>query len=198
MKEKIKYVDGLKIRNTIDVNFGVIGSNEVYPVIPKGEIWFDKHYLGEKEHFFKIYLHQIKLLKKMSYEEARKIIEQKFVVKTDKIPNFVVRTNEYNGFNVKYVDGKIIRKYIDPKFILGMHGVGARDYFNIIKDSEIWIDIRQKEPDQKYSLIHEYEEAKLMKLWGKDDTTSYNNAHDLALAYEKIARRNDGAHYKQD
>ena len=196
---KIKYVDGLEVRNTIDVNFGVIGSNEVYPAIPKGEIWFDEHYSDEKELFFEIYLYQIKLMKTMIYEEARKIIEKEFTQKIDKIPDFVVKSKKFRGFTVMYVDGRIIRKYIDPKFILGMHGVGVRDYSDsVIKDNEIWVDIRQKKPDQKYSLIHEYEEAKLMRKWDKYDTTSYNNAHDFALAYEKMARRKDGARYVQD
>jgi hypothetical protein len=196
---KLKYIDGLKIRNTLDTDFGVIGSNKIYSYIPAGEIWFDKLYLAEKEHFLKIHLYELKLMKKMSYEKARLIIEKKFIEKINKnkIPNFVVQIKRYKGFIIKYVDGRIIRKYIDPKFILGMHGVGARDYSHI-KNNEIWIDIRQKKPDQKYSLIHEYEEAKLMRKWGKYNTTSYNNAHDFALAYEKVARRKDGARYLKD
>ncbi|MEK6935176.1 MAG: hypothetical protein AABW67_00140 [Nanoarchaeota archaeon] len=71
---KIKYVDGLKIRNSLDVDFGVIGSNKIYSYIPKNEIWFDKHYMPEKEHFLKIHLYELKLMKKMSYEKARAII----------------------------------------------------------------------------------------------------------------------------
>lgn len=190
---KIKYIDGLKIRNTIDANFGVIGSRKIYSYIPASEIWFDKIYIKEKEHFLRIHLAELKLMKEMSYEKARKIIEKKFVTKTKNIPNFVVKTKKYNGFLIKYVDGRIIRKYIDPKFILGMHGVLERGYFGVVGKNTIWIDIRQKKPDQKYSLIHEYEEAKLMKRG-----VSYNDAHDFALAYEKQARRKDGARYLQD
>lgn len=186
---KVKYVDGFKIRNTIDSDFGVIGSKAIYFYIPKNEIWFDKHYMKEKEHFFKIHLYELKLLKKMSYEKARKIIEKIFIQKA-KVPDFVVRKARYNGYLIKYVDGRIIRKYIDPKFILGSHSI----LNGKSKKKEIWVDIRQDKKEYKYTLIHEAYEADLMR-----KGMGYNNAHDFALAAERVARRKDGyAHYLKD
>ncbi|MGV8151975.1 MAG: hypothetical protein ACP5OG_02755 [Candidatus Nanoarchaeia archaeon] len=198
---EIKYVDGFKIRNTIDIDFGVIGSNKIFSYIPRGEIWFDKHYIKEKEHFLKVHLYELKLMEKIGYERARKIIEKTFIEKTDNIPNYVVRTRKYKGFLVKYVDGRIIRKYIDPKFILGMHGVLERGYYKIVGKNTIWIDIRQNKKEYKYTLLHEYTEARLMLKWRHkhDLVKCYNNAHDIALAAEKVARRNDGyARYLRD
>jgi len=187
---KLKYVDGMKIRNTLDTDFCVIGSNRIYPYIPKNEIWFDRKYKKEEKHFLKVHLFELKLMKKMSYEKVRVIVEKKFLVKIDKdkIPNFVVRKRRYKGFIVKYVDGRIVRKFIDPKFVLGMHFIGEKP-----ERKEIWIDIRQNKKEYKYTLIHEYSEAKLMK-----KGMNYNNAHDYAIAAEKVARRKDGAKYLRD
>jgi len=190
---RIKYVDGLKIRNTLDVDFGVIGSRAIYSYIPEGEIWFDKLYMKEKKHFLKIHLTELKLLKKISYEQARRIIEKKFIVKAKKIeiPDFVVKTTKYKGYIIMYVDGRIIRKFIDPKFIFGCHWVLGRNYK--LNKNEIWIDIRQDKRELKYTLAHEQYEADLMKKGMK-----YNDAHDFALAYEKTLRRKDGARYLKD
>ncbi|MCX6748350.1 MAG: hypothetical protein NT076_01975 [Candidatus Pacearchaeota archaeon] len=191
---KLNYVDGFKIRNTLDAGFGVIGSRAIYSYIPKGEIWFDKLYTKEKEHFLKIHLYELKLMKERGYEQARKIIEKKFR-KKEKPPNFVIKKANYKGFVAKYVDGRIIRKYIDPKFILGCHSVGlGRDYLNkFMGKKEIWIDIIQNKREYKYTLLHEWFEAYLM-IKG----FSYNDAHDYALAAEKVARRKSGARYLKD
>lgn len=132
-------------------------------------------------------------MKKMSYEKARKVIEKKFIEKIDKIPDFIIKKKKYQGFMINFVDGRIIRKYIDPKFILGCHWALARKSSGRINKKEIWIDIRQDKREYKYTLIHEYEEAKLMMRGMK-----YNDAHDFALAHEKMARRKDGARYLQD
>ena len=196
---KLKYVDGNKIRNTIDADFGVIGSNAIYNYIPKNEIWFDKLYQKEKEHFLFVHLFELKLLRKMRYEQARKMVKKKFNSlpwinfvkrkKIQKIPDFVVRKRKYKGYLIKYVDGRIVRKYINPKFILGMHLVLSKK----IKKKEIWIDVRQDKREYKYTFVHEYNEAELMK-----KGMSYNDAHDYALAAEKAARRKDGVRYLKD
>lgn len=186
---KIKYINGFKIRNTIDPDFGVIGSSKFFNYIPKNEIWFDKRYKKEEKHFLKIHLCEIKLAKKSPYEKARKIIQKRFMQKTKdkKIPNFRVKKSKYNGYTISYVDGKIIRKYVDPKFILGMHCFVKRNYEKLFFKNQIWIDILQDKREYKFTLIHEYNEAELMK-----KGMNYNDAHDFSLAIEKIARRKDG------
>jgi len=185
MKYKLKYVPGFNIRNTIDPDFGVIGSSKIYNYIPTGEIWLDELYRYEKHHFLKIHLAELKLMKIMTYEQARRIIEKRFVIKTDpkEIPNFIFKSKRYKEFIVKYVDGRIVRKFIDPKFILGCHYVLRRGAGR----KEIWIDAMQDKREYKYSLLHEYAEAKLMS-----KGMNYNNAHDFALVEEKVARRKDG------
>lgn len=191
---RIKLVDGLKIRNSIDADFGVIGSRKTYSYIPKGEIWFDRHYIKEKDHFLKIHLEELKLMKRVGYEEARKVIEKKFV-KRGKIENFVVKTLKYKGYNIIYVDGRIIREYIDPKFIFGCHGTGlGRDKMaKFMGKKDIWIDLRQDKKEIRYTLIHEHYEANLMRKGMK-----YNDAHDYAIAAERAARRKHGARYLKD
>lgn len=195
MKFKLKYVDGFNIRNTLDTEFGVIGSSRLYSYIPKNEIWLDRLYKKEKDHFLKVHLAELKLMKKMSYEGARKIIENIFVTKINRkdAPDFVLIQKKYKGFTVKYVNGRIIRKYFDPKFILGMHGILERGEKGLSR-KEIWIDIRQDKREYKYTLIHELHEAKLMM-----KGMNYNDAHDFSIAAERMARRKDGwAHYPKD
>ncbi|MFH1501216.1 MAG: hypothetical protein ABIE22_04700 [archaeon] len=189
---KIKHMDGFEIRNTMDADFGVIGSHKTYPYIKRGEIWFDERYKKEKSHFLKVHLYELKLLNKMPYEKARKFVKKKFIQKNKvgRIPKYITKVGQYRGFKVKYVDGRIIRQFLDPKFILGQHGFLRKD----IGKKEIWIDIRQDKREYKYTLIHEYKEAILMR-----KGMEYNDAHDYAIAAEKAARRKDGhAHYYKD
>lgn len=186
---KIRFVDGHKIRNTINADFGVVASNRLTPYVPKGEMWIDKHYKAEKDTFVKIHLFELELLKKMAYSEARKVICKRFVKKIGILPKVVLKTKKIKGVTVEYVDGKMVRRYIDPKFVLGGHGY----VYSYIPKKAVWIDNAQDKREVKYTLVHEVYERKLMM-----KGMCYNSAHDYALAAEKAARRNDGAHYPDD
>lgn len=186
---KVKFVDGHKIRMTRDTDFGVVGSNEISPYVPKGEMWIDKAYKKESGWFIEMRLLELKLWKKMKYSEARKIICKKFRQQAEGKLELTIKTEEKEGFLIRYVKGAVVRRYLDPKFLLGGHGY----VYDYIPKNEVWIDDAQDKREMKYSLTHELYEANLMKK-GMD----YNSAHDFALAAEKYERRKDGAVYLDD
>lgn len=184
---RIKLIDGHKIRMRINPDFGVVDSHLKSPYVPKGEIWFDKAYKKEYEFFMEMYKLESRLMKKgMKYSEAKDIVRKTFVKKAKNMPEFTIKTEKKGGFLVRYVKGSIVRKHIDPKFLLGGHG----HVYSYIPENEIWLDNAQGKKEFKYTLAHELHEAKLMK-----GGMGYNSAHDFALAAEKHERRKDGAVY---
>lgn len=185
---KIKFVDGHKVRMSIDTDFCAISSWKRDEYIPKGEIWIDKAYKKEADWLKRMHLFENKMLNK-SHTERRQIVCRKFLKKIRIIPKFIIRKECKDGLTIKYVEGSIVRKYIDPKFVLGGHDL----VYNYIPKDEIWIDSRQGNKEIKYTLLHEIHERNLMKK-GMD----YNSAHDFALAAEKYERRKDGAIYLDD
>ena len=186
---RIKFVDAHKIRMTRDTDFGVVGSNEISPYVPKGEMWIDRAYKKEAKWFIAMRRLELKLWKKMKYSDARKIVCKTFLKKAIKLPEFKIKAEKKRGFVIRLVRGKIVRQYLDPKFLLGGHGY----VYSYIPRNEVWIDDAQDKKEMKYSLTHELYEANLMKK-GMD----YNSAHDFALAAEKYERRKDGAVYLDD
>ncbi|MBI2668763.1 hypothetical protein HYX14_02890 [Candidatus Woesearchaeota archaeon] len=186
---RIRFVDGHKIRNTITPDFAVTACHEYSPFVPKGELWFDKNYRKELEFMMKIHRLYQKMPGGLSYFRQRTYICNRMIQKVRRIPLFKIRTNVSNGIKVVYVRGEIIRKYLDPEFILGGHGY----VYPYIPKNQIWIDAVMGKKEYRYTLIHELHERKLMK-----KGTDYDNAHDYALVAEKQARRKDGARYFGD
>ncbi|MFH1065093.1 MAG: hypothetical protein V1734_01145 [Nanoarchaeota archaeon] len=187
---KVKMLDGNKVRNTISPDFGVVDTPEKSPYVPKGEVWFDNAYKKEFRHFMEMHKLESKLLKKgVKFSKVKEIIRKTFVKKAKIIPNFTIKTEKKGGFLVRIVKGEIIRKHIDPKFLLGGHGY----IYKHIPKNEIWLDNTQGKKEMKYTLAHELHEMELIKK-GMD----YNSAHDFALAEEKHQRRKDGAVYLDD
>ncbi|MDD4878624.1 MAG: hypothetical protein PHO02_06350 [Candidatus Nanoarchaeia archaeon] len=186
---KVKFVDGHKIRMSIDTDFCAISSWKRVEYIPKGEIWIDKAYRTEADWLKRMHLFEQKLLPKMKYSEARKLVCKKFIRKAKIIPRFVLKTECREGLKINYVEGCAVRNYIDPKFVLGGHDL----VYDYIPKNEVWIDSCQGKKEAKYTIIHEIYERNLMKK-GMD----YNSAHDFALAAEKYERRKDGAVYPDD
>lgn len=182
---KVKFVDGHKVRMSIDTDFCAISSWKRDKYIPKGEIWIDKAFRKEAGWLKKIHLFENKMLGK-SYAERKRIVRKKFAQRIKTIPKFVLRKECRKGLIIKYVDGSIVRRYIDPKFVLGGHDF----VYDYIPREEVWIDNCQGKKEIKYTIIHEIHERNLMK-----KGMSYDSAHDLALAAEKKARIKDGAVY---
>ncbi len=186
---KIKTIDGFKIRNTIDLDFSVIGDREVYPYINKGEVWLDKTFVKEKSFFIKLFNKRRRLIKKFGYEQAKKILRGK--VKTADLKKIRIKfLKKIKGLTVYLVKGAAVREALDPNFCFGGHPL----IYGYIPKKEVWIDNAAAPKERKYIILHELYEFNLIKRG-----MSYNNAHDYALAAEKEARRNDGiAHYLKD
>ena len=199
---KIKIVDGFKIRNTIDPDFGDLGEHFVFPWIPKGEIWVDKNYKSEFKFNFKVRTQRNKLLKQgLSFEEAKETVRRLFrkdgiVVKKIKLLKMLKNSNGAKKIKVWLVDGEHVRKNLDPFFVMGGHGY----VYSYIPKDEIWIDDKVQPKERKYIIIHEMKEREFMRRdKDKDFYRKYANAHDFATVFEKQARRKDGvAKYLSD
>lgn len=195
MKNKIRIVDGFKIRNTIDVDFSVIGDHNLYPYIGRGEIWFDRAFIKEKDFFIRLFRERSLLTKKFGYEKAKEILRAKWCLDAawhdnslKRIRLKIVRREKF--LTIFLVDGGVVRKTLDPNFCFGGHW----KIYKYIPKNEVWIDSAVLPGERKYVIIHEMHELKLMK-----KGMNYNNAHDFASASEKAARRNDGVgHYLKD
>lgn len=179
----IKFVNGFKIRNTIDTNFGGHVTSDYASYVPKNEIWLEDYLKPEKELFLnlvkeeKIFFRQKKpfwRLRTRLMREAQRL---------GPCPSFVVKTKHKENLTIRYVDGRLVRKHIDPYFIFG----GNDLVYSYISTKEIWIDMRNYEQDQPFALIHELYERKLMAR-----KMGYDDAHDFALAEERYWRRKKG------
>lgn len=186
---KLKFIDGFKIRNTIDIDFSVIGDRENYPYIEKGEVWFDRAFIKEKEFFITLFEERKRLTKKYGYERAKEILRTRvspIIKKNIKLKAI----QKGKKFTVYLVNGSLVRKSFDPSFCFGGHYL----VYKYVPKGEVWIDNAFSARERKYVIVHELHELNLMK-----KGMSYNNAHDYACAAEKEARRNDGVgHYLKD
>ncbi|MEK9183631.1 MAG: hypothetical protein AAB890_00970 [Patescibacteria group bacterium] len=198
---KIVYVDGFKIRNTLDDDFGVLHGNSDYIgsfspkfYIPKDEIWVDFPFKKETGLFFKIedYYNDpnnLQLINEYQKNKSKFIEERRGYIKSlcekGVIPNFEIKRELLeDGLNLVYVDGSIIRKYIDPEFIFGGHSF----VYSYVPEKEIWVDNLMNPLELPYIVLHEKIERKLMEKEGKN----YDVAHDFATVYDKEARIKDG------
>jgi len=186
---RIKIVDGFKIRNTFDDEFGILADYINTPYMKPGEIWLDRAFLAEKKKILAEYNENRKLVKKFGYEKAKKMMRFK-VAKNFKIETVKIALLKKQGnLKIYLVKGRKIRDNLDPNFYFGGHYL----VYNYVPRNEVWIDDSVTPKERKYILVHELFELNLMKK-GK----SYNNAHDYANAAEKEARRKDGAVYVTD
>ncbi len=187
---KLKLADGFKIRNTIDVEFGVIGDHSLYPFIPKGEVWLERDYVPEQKFILDLYRRKMALAKRYGYERAKAKLRPK------RVDRRAVRLCPRLGLGrvgrtgVFLVDGSFVRRRLDPNFCFGGHYL----VYDYVPAGQVWLDDAAEDAELKYIAVHELFELFLMQA-GKD----YTNAHDFANAAEKEARRADGiAHYPKD
>lgn len=199
-KAKIVYVDGFTIRNTVDPNFEIVchritDLNRPYPkfFIPEGEIWIDYPLKTETDLLMKIEEYYANSKNDAEIEKFKSkggYIDQqrgyiKKLCKKGQIPKYKTKEEKVEDSKIVFVDGAIIRNYIDPEFTFGGHGY----VYSYIPKDEVWIDIHMDPRETKYVVLHEVVERKLMKDRGK----TYDSAHDYAIASEKEARTKDGA-----
>ncbi|MFA6136391.1 MAG: hypothetical protein WC705_03505 [Candidatus Paceibacterota bacterium] len=191
---KVVYVDGFKIRNHIDDDFAIahVFFDELcyFPkkfYIPKDEIWIDYHYRNETEFLIKTQ-HYFSFSAK-SYLHIRNLMKKE-LCKKGPVPDFKLKIFRKDSKKIVYVDGKVLREYIDPEFVMGGHGL----VYSYIPENEIWIDVKVDLKEVPYILLHERVEYDLMKK-GK----SYDVAHEYAVVADKEERRKrTGASYAGD
>lgn len=194
LRMKIAYVDGYKIRQTLDTDFNVIHTHAEDPTqyspkfyIPDDEIWIDLKFKKETAHLLKVELDWFGK-KTGSYHEMRKQALKK-VQTNDKPPKFVIKSQKKDGMTIRYVNGSIVRKYIDPEFICGGHDL----VYEYVPKNEIWIDSFHDKRDYPHILLHEMTERNLMSAG-----MSYDSAHEFATAAERLSRRAAGGIYPGD
>lgn len=185
---RLVYVDGFKIRNFIDSDFGlmhqhsdVISNFAPKFYIPPKEIWLDYHYKDELEFLWEeVCALPSRSIKSIS--QWKKWIKRE-LCQPGPAPDFRVRKEKDDNLTIIYVDGKKVRQYLDPEFILGGHEF----VYSYIPKREVWLDFKVDPAEIPYLLVHEKVERELMK-----QGTNYDIAHDYATVADKEKRRSDG------
>lgn len=188
---KVAFVDAYKIRQTLDTDFNVIHTHETDPTqyspkfyIPKGEVWIDHRFKKEAKYLLKVELDWF-AAKNGPYHELREKVNA-LVRKNGKPPKFIRKSSKKDDLMIRYVDGSIIRRYIDPQFVCGGHGL----VYDYVPKGEIWVDVLMDKRDIGPVTTHEITEYRLMQ-----DGLDYDRAHDFATVAEKIVRMEHGAKY---
>ncbi|MBI4714036.1 hypothetical protein HY771_02530 [Candidatus Uhrbacteria bacterium] len=116
----------------------------------------------------------------LSGHHLRSYLKQKILLQGP-IPKFVVRKEKRRNLRLVFVDGAIIRKYMDPEFILGGHDLIYPTY---IPKGEIWLEASMNKKEIPFIFEHELLERTLMSK-GKN----YDIAHEYGTSIEKETRR---------
>jgi len=184
-KMRIRYVDGFKIRNEIDVGFTLIHhrncEDEDFPksYIPEGEIWIDRRFRGETRFLLKSLRTLSRLRGNLDYDSARKVLREKYT-RRGPMPDFVRREKRLkDGLKLKFVDGSIVRRWLDPEFVLGGHDL----VYDYIPKGEVWAEAGVNRKEYRYIAGHEVFERKLMA-----EGMDYDTAHDQAEGKEALWR----------
>jgi len=192
---KTRFVDAFAIRQFLDPDFGVLQTRlpnmlafSAKWYIPQGEWWCDWRFADEVAFLLAVDRARLKLEKTASPSRSRKEMIRRFTA-SGQCPDFVVKSSRHGKTKVAYVNGAIVRRYIDPQFIIGGHDI----VYPYIPHNEIWIDNKIDPRDIPHVLVHESLERELMRK-GK----SYDVAHDWATAAEKESRRRAGGTYPGD
>jgi hypothetical protein len=192
----IKYVDGFKIRNTLDDDFGIIArqstsiahfSPKYY--IPSGELWVEAPFHAELEFLLHVefYTDDHPEFARLPYYKLREHFQKELCL-PGPIPAFKYSSSGSDPAIV-LVDGSLVRRYLDPDFIFGGHGY----VYSYIPKDEIWLDKRMERAEIPYIEHHERVERDLM-----EQGATYDEAHDVATASDKRLRRHAGNSYPGD
>jgi len=178
---KLKIVNAAKIRNTIDTDFHGVGSHGDYPYIPLDELWIDSFLKNEKDLFLKLW----KLERSMRGKSFRMIREKakKTFTLPKKVKIVVTKSVKKGELTIRYVNGASVRAALDPYFLLAGHHL----VYSSIPKKEIWIDANIDPKEWKYWLIHALHERERMM-----QGMTHDDAHDFALAAQRMTRRKDG------
>ena len=180
----IKLVDGFKIRSTLDCDFGVFHSHSIRAgsfapkyFIPQGEWWLDAAFAHDKDFFVKT--EEFSVPRRIIGIPLRRKYEKTHLIKPGPVPNLIIKKERRRGLTIAFIDGNIVRQYIDPEFIFGGHDL----VYSYIPKNEIWLEIEMNPKEIPFVFQHEFLERELMSK-GKN----YDVAHEYATIADKEAR----------
>lgn len=184
----VRLVDGFKIRNTLDIDFGVLHTSSTMACyfspkffIPRGEHWLDHRFKAEYDFLVKLMDYSFPAHIK-TYTEERAYLKKMFCPGAT-IPSFRLSMEKDEDLTIVMVAGNVVRTHIDPEFIFGGHDL----VYAYVPAGEIWLDASMDPAEIPYVLWHEKAERALMGA-GR----SYDVAHEHASAAEKELRREKG------
>ncbi len=192
--ESLKLVDGFKIRQTHDVNFGIIEAHSadmrryvVTSFIPKEETWIDHQFADETDFLVKFH-RMIGGVQGREYVLRRKQIMRKLARK--QLPGNFIMDQQSNGkITICVVNGKLVRECRDPEFVFGGHD----GIYKYIPPNTVWVDGKTDTREIPFIIGHELDErARMAK------GMSYDGAHGFATAREQMLRRKAGGCYPGD
>ncbi len=192
-------VDGVFVRNNIDIDFTNFGQHYKFRFIPRNEFWIDKEFdEGEIEFYIDHLLVEYKLMSKgVSYSEALQKADR--VERSERVKSAMMLVNSKSSKSdvIKSIRLKNLRKYSSKVNVFLIDGELVRDFFRIdftegghdkvysfVPDNEIWIDNDLGPSDRKFVILHELIERSLMAK-GK----AYHAAHRFASGRELYARK---------
>lgn len=195
---KIVYVNGFDVRNLHDPEFGICerrnpdrSVRHACLYIPEGEVWIDEAVKDETDFQLEVLDFEDRYLRAdIDFPTFREVLKKEFAdPESFDLKKATRRFYEKKKIFIREIDGGIVRRKLDPYFVLGGHHL----VYPYIPKGEIWLDAKMPKEVLKYTLVHECVERVLM-----ERGVRYDTAHDYATATEKEARRRDGIYLAGD
>lgn len=190
-QENVMLVDGYLIRNTLDTDFNIIHrhgmdvdsfSPKFY--IPEDEVWVD-HTCADEVEFLLVADRIVDAVQAESRTALLETLKRIGLLPESPPPPFVTHYERHGPLTICTINGKIVRRHIDPEFVLGGHDL----VYNYIPKNEVWIDGKMDPREFPLVLAHELDERTRMEKEG----LPYEIAHEYATVVERILRRKEGA-----
>lgn len=193
-RRRTKYFDGFLWRNanpdvdlvvsrhTISSELGV-EKQFFFPIIPRGEIWVDRRFKNEADFLKRVHRLELRFAS-WPEKKLRSYIRAKLASGRRPEKSELVAREEFIFLGnlqvtIQHVFGNVVRRDIDPCFILGGHDL-VYEYIRDYGENLIWIDILQDPREMPHTRNHEIKEWKGMR-WGR---MSYARAHRKATLLE--------------
>ena len=211
MSSKLQPVNGFIWRSYYHSQLGIFAKHgtdptifEVYPHLKPGIIYYDHVYKKEIKKLLELdetrygklfgkayYIKRRLILKTMAkffQKNRRRIIISKKVIPTlpTQLKKFFPKAD--GSLTHYYIDGSVIRE-CDDQFTHGGHDL----IYPWLPAKTVVTDITIDKRDRPFSLAHEQIERMLMA-----KKLNYDNAHEIAVAFEDMLRRQKGASYPGD
>src|SRR3989344_830534 len=179
------YVNGFDVRNLHDSEFGICERRNParavsHAYIPEGEVWIDEAVKDETSFLLEVNDFEDRYLRSdTDFRAFREVLKKEFAdPESFDLKKATRRSYEKKGVFIREVNGGMVRKNIDPYFVLGGHHL----IYQYIPDGEVWLDAKMPKEVLKYTLVHECVERALM-----ERGANYDTAHDYATATDREA-----------